>query len=89
MGGYGRCVVLKSEDLHNVTLPENWFCEVIGAASNNLCCVSDKNQKRFLQSLISELPITRADESMSVFHEGEGYWSDPIVETDEKKIGMF
>jgi hypothetical protein len=71
---------------YNVMLPNNWFCKVVGVASNNLRCFSGDNQEIFLQSLVTELPVTQADEAISVFQEGEGHFSDPIVETDEKKI---
>ena len=73
-------------DAYSIALPDNWFCTVVGAASNNLRCISDSNQKLFLQSLTSELPITRADEAISIFQEGGGSWSNPIVEADEIKI---
>ena len=87
----GSCDVTVSIEDHQaggytITLPDNWFCEVVGVASNNLLCFSDGNKKIFLQSLITELPIAQADEALSVFQEGEAYWSDPVVETDEKKI---
>ncbi len=87
----GLCNITVPLDHHevggyNLALPDSWFCEVVGAASNNLRCISDKNQNIILQSLISELPITQADDAISIFQEGEGYWSDPVVATGEKKI---
>jgi len=83
----GLCdVTVPISSGYKITLPNNWFCEVVGVASTNLHCVSDSNQKIFLQWLITELPITQADEAVSIFQEGEGHWSDPIVEAGEKKI---
>lgn len=75
-------------DAYSITLPDNWFCSVVGAASNNLRCISDSNQKLFLQSLTSELPITQAGEAVSIFQEGGGYWSNPIVEADELQLSQ-
>src|SRR5687768_5664907 len=71
---------------YNMTLPDNWFCQIAGIAATNLSCVSDSNQRIFLQLLVSELPITEADQAVSVFQEGEGQWSVRAVEPDEKKI---
>jgi hypothetical protein len=87
----GLCEVTVSLEYHEVagykiTIPDDWFCQIVGVASNNLYCRSLNNQEVFLQSLITELPIAQADEAVSVFQEGEGNWSDPIVGTNEKRI---
>ena len=86
----GLCNITVPLDGHlagyNISLPDNWFCRVVGVASNNLACISDSNQQIFLQTLMTDLPITQADEAVSVYQEGGGYSSDPIVENDEKKV---
>ena len=71
---------------YNLNLPDNWYCSIAGAGANNLSCSTEHNQRIFLQSLTSDLPITEADSAISVFQEGEGYYSDPIVGPDEEKV---
>jgi len=84
--GFCDVTVPNAYSGYNMALPDNWFCQIAGVAATNLSCVSESNQRIFLQLLVSELPITEADQAVSVFQEGEGKWSVRAVEPGEKKI---
>jgi hypothetical protein len=80
-----ECSVMMPKQ-YIIRFPDNWYCNVAGAGANNLLCVTAYGQDIFIKSVISELPLANADETISVLYEGDGAFSQPVVEPDEEKI---
>lgn len=81
----GRCNVSMKE-MYSIILPDNWYCNVAGVFARNLSCLTAQGQHIFIQSVHSELAVENADEAVSIFQEGDGYYADPVVGKEEKKI---
>lgn len=71
---------------YRITLSNNWYCNVAGAAANNLACITEHGKRIFIQLVISELSLANADETINRFCEGDGCISEPVVKPDEERI---
>jgi hypothetical protein len=71
---------------YRVVLPDDWYCNVAGAFAHNLSCVTAHGQRIFIRFVVSDLPLANADESIQTIREGDGIFSEPVVEPGEERV---
>jgi hypothetical protein len=81
----GSCVVIMPQR-YRITLPDSWYCGVRGVFAHNLFCLTADGQRIFIRSVVSDLPLANADESIQILREGEGTFSEPVVEPGEEQV---
>lgn len=81
----GKCDVTVLH-AYSINLSDDWHCKVVGVGANNLACITEHSKRIFIQTLISDLPLANADETIDRFCEGDGCISEPVVKPDEERI---
>jgi hypothetical protein len=69
-----------------IQLSDDWYCSIAGVARINLACVTAYGRRIFVQAVRSELAVADADEAINRFCEGEGCFSDPVIDPAEERI---